>query len=94
METQPTALCGTQASASPRLRQPSPLASSERLPYATASVKRLQHRCSLHRHQQAGCALLYEPLTTCLAVEALAVLLVQPAKQGEMYSTLFSPHTG
>lgn len=33
-------------------------------------------------------------LTTCLGAEELVLLLVQPAKQGEMYSTLFSPHTG
>jgi len=43
---------------------------------------------------QLGGHILLPLLTTCLGAEESVLLLVQPAKQGEMYSTLFSPHTG
>lgn len=58
-------------------------------PYCICGVR----AASLHYSQQ-GCFANLALLTTSLGLEGLVLLLVQPAKQGEMYSVVFFRHTG
>lgn len=72
------------------------------LPWAQHTVRKTFHprycicgvpAASLHYSQQGFFANL-ALLTTSLGLEGLVLLLVQPAKQGEMYSVVFFRHTG